>query len=239
MENISTSLRRLHMSGMAMCWKTMTETHQADKLTFRDGLEILIQSEMDTRHHNKIARLIKNAGFRQGASLEELETSESRGISAGIISQLSTGEYINQGATVVISGPTGTGKSFLVTALGESACRLGYRVKYYTLTRLLDEVRLARLEGKELKFFEKMEHLDLLIINDFGMKKLEGQQQNDFEQIIDDRYHKKSLILSSQLAVSDWYSIFSNEMLAEACLDRIVHKAIRFTLKGDSMRKKY
>ncbi len=111
------------MSGMAMCWKTMTETRQADKLTFRDGLEILIQSEMDTRHHNKIARLIKNAGFRQGASLEELETSESRGISAGIISQLSTGEYINQGATVVISGPTGTGKSFLATALGESGCR--------------------------------------------------------------------------------------------------------------------
>ena len=219
MENISTSLRKLHMSGMAMCWKTMTETHKADKLTFRYGLEFLIQSEMDTRHHNKIARLIKNAGFRQGASLEELETSESRGISAGIISQLSTGEYINQGATVVISGPTGTGKSFLATALGESACRLGYRVKYYTLTRLIDEVRLARLEGKELKFFEKMEHLDLLII--------------------DDRYHKKSLILSSQLAVSDWYSIFSNEMLAEACLDRIVHKAIRFTLKGDSMRKKY
>ncbi len=123
--------------------------------------------------------------------------------------------------------------------MGESACRLGYRVKYYTLARLLDEVRLARLEGKELKFFEKMEHLDLLIIDDFGMKKLEGQQQNDFEQIIDDRYHKKSLILSSQLAASDWYSIFSNEMLAEACLDRIVHKAIRFTLKGDSMRKKY
>ena len=119
--------------------------------------------------------------------------------------------------------------------LGESACRL----VYYTLARLLDVIRLARLEGKELKFFKKMEHLDLLIIDDFGMKKLEDQQKNDFEQIIDDRYHKKSLILSSQLAVSDWYSIFSNEMLAEACLDRIVHKAIRFTLKGDSMRKKY
>lgn len=191
------------------------------------------------RHQNKIARLIKNTGFRHGASLEELETSESRGISAGSISQLSTGEYINQGATVVINGPTGTEKSFLATALGEYACRLGYRVKYYTLARLLDEVRLARLEGKELKFFEKMEHLDLLIIDDFGMKKLEGLQQNNFEQIIDDRYHKKSLILSSRLAVSDWYSIFSNEMLAEACLDRIVHKAIRFTLKGDSMRKKY
>ena len=103
----------------------------------------------------------------------------------------------------------------------------------------MDELKLARLEGHELKFFEKIEHLDLLIIDDFGMKRLEDQQQNDFEQIIDDRYHKKSLILSSQLAVADWYGIFSNEMLAEACLDRIVHKSLRFELKGDSMRKKY
>lgn len=97
----------------------------------------------------------------------------------------------------------------------------------------------SRLEGHELKFFEKVEHLDLLIIDDFGIKHLEGQQQNDFEQIIDDRYHRKSLILSSQLAVADWYGFFSNEMLAEACLDRIVHKSLRFELKGDSMRKKY
>jgi DNA replication protein DnaC len=104
---------------------------------------------------------------------------------------------------------------------------------------MLDELKLARLEGKELKFFEKMEQLDLLILDDFGMKKLEGQQQNDFEQVIDDRYHKKSLIISSQLAVTDWYSVFSNEMLAEACLDRVVHKSLRFELKGDSMRKKY
>ena len=103
----------------------------------------------------------------------------------------------------------------------------------------MDELKLARLEGHELKFFEKIEHLDLLIIDEFGMKRLEGQQQNDFEQIIDDRYHRKSLILSSQLAVADWYGVFCNEMLAEACLDRIVHKSLRFELKGDSMRKKY
>ena len=103
----------------------------------------------------------------------------------------------------------------------------------------MDELKLARLEGHELKFFEKVERLDLLIIDDFGMKRLECQQQNGVEQIIDDRYHKKSLILSSQLAVADWYGVFSNEMLAEACLDRIVHKSLRFELKGDSMRKKY
>ena len=103
----------------------------------------------------------------------------------------------------------------------------------------MDELKPARLERHEIKFFEKVEHLNLPIIDDFGMKYLEGQQQNDFAQIIDDRYHRKSLILSSQLAVAYWYGVFNNEMLAEACLDRIVHKSLRFELKGDSMRKKY
>ena len=175
MERIASQLTSLHMSGMAMCWKTMNETHQVDKLSLSDGLQLLIQSEMDTRKYNKISRLIKNAGFRQLATIEELDVHESRGIGKTVIDQLSRGEYLKYGGTIIITGPTGTGKSFLASALGERACRQGYKVKYYTIARLLDEVKLARIEGKELKFFEKIESLDLLIIDDFGMKKLEGQ----------------------------------------------------------------
>lgn len=239
MQQILSSFQKLHMPGMAMCWKTINETHQADKLTLSDGLEMLLQSEMDNRMNNRIERLIKKASFKQRSAIEELDISESRGLRQGTVSQLAAGEYIKQGATIVISGATGTGKSFLACALGERACRQGHKVRYYTIQRMFDELKIARLEGKELKFFEKMEQLDLLIIDDFGMKMLEGQQQNDFEQIIDDRYHKKALIISSQLAVADWYGIFSSEMLAEACLDRIVHRAVRIELQGDTLRKKY
>ena len=108
------------------------------------------------------------------------------------------------------------------------------------MQRLSNQMRLARLEGKELRFFERMTRYDLIIIDDFDMKPIEWQFQNDFEQIVDDRYGKKALIIiASQLPVSDWYALFKNELIAEACLDRIIHKATRLQLKGESLRKKY
>ena len=100
-------------------------------------------------------------------------------------------------------------------------------------------IRIARLEGKDQKLMEKILKMDLLILDDFGMKTLEGQQQNDFQQILDDRYNRKAVIISSQLPVSDWHALFKNELIADACLDRIVHKSVRFQLKGESLRKKY
>lgn len=155
MDNISSAFIKLHMPGMASCWRTLNETHQTDRLSFSDGLELLLQSELDSRRNNRIARLIRSANLKQHACIEELEASDARGIPAGAVSQLATGEYLKAGATIIISGPTGTGKSFLACALGEGACRLGYKVKYYTVSRLLDELKLARIEGHELKFFEK------------------------------------------------------------------------------------
>ena len=138
----------------------------------------------------------------------ELEVDTVRGIPAAKAAELGTCEYIEQGMTIIITGPAGTGKSYFAQALGERACRLNYKT-------------------------------DLLIIDDIGMSKIQGDLQNDFEQIIDDRYHDKALILCSQLPVADYYGLFQSELIAEACLDRIVHKSMRFQLAGDSLRKKY
>lgn len=239
MKEIEKTLHKLKLPGMADCWTSLYETHKADKLTLSDGLQLLLQAEQDNRKINRISRQTKKADFPYVATLEELDYNTSRGVDASAVAQMGTGDFIRTGQTVVVSGATGTGKTYLAVALGDRACRLGFNVAYFNMQKLLDRIKLERLQGQEIRFMDKLSRMDLLIIDDFGMKKLEGQQQNDFEQIIDDRYRKKALVISSQLPVADWYDVIGNELIAEACLDRIVHKAIRFQLKGESLRKKY
>ena len=199
----------------------------------------IVEAEKDSRESNRITKLVKDANFRLPALIEELEISETRGVPADIIMQLSSGEYIKSGTTVLICGATGTGKLFLACALGNKACRLGYKVAYYTMQKLMDVIRVARIEGKDQKLLGKLNKLDVLIIDDFGMKPIDGQQQNDFEQILDDRYKRKALIISGQLPISDRHALFRNELIADACMDRISHKFIRFQLLGESLIKKY
>ena len=239
MEEIVNMFHSLKLSGMSDCWDSLNETHRIDKLSFSDGLQLLLQTEQDTRQTKRINRLMNSAKFTYAASLEELDLTPERGIDSGEISQLGTCNFIRDGHTILITGPAGTGKSYLAMALGDKACRLNYRVSYFNMQKLMEEIKLQRLQGHEIKFFEKLSKLDLLILDDFGMFKLQGQQQNDIEQIVDDRYRKKALIITSQLPVSDWYDVIGNELIAESFLDRIVHKSIRFRLQGESLRKKY
>ena len=233
------TLHELKLPGMASCWSSLEETHQLDKLTLREGMQIMLQYERDTRGNNRIQRFIKNAAFRLKASVEELETDTARGIRASAVADLATGNYITNGMTLIITGPAGTGKSYFACALGDRACRKGQKILYFTMNMLIENLKLVHLEGRETNFFRKLNAHDLLIIDDFGMVKLDGQIQHDFEQVIDDRYNRKALILASQLPVADWHDVFKSELIAEACLDRIVHKAIKFDLKGESLRKKY
>ena len=232
MDEILKELHTLKLPGMARFWQSLTETHRMDSLTLIDGLTLMLQSEREERSTKKNERLIKEAHFRYKASFEELMIDAARGVDAGKVARLGTGDYIKKGDSIIVTGASGCGKSFLATALGYKACFQGYRVQYYNMQKLLAQLKLSRIEGVSIKLFEKIAKADLLIIDDFGMNVLEGNQQNDFMEILEDRHALKSTIIVSQLPVSKWFDVIGNGLIADAALDRIVHTSHRFELKG-------
>jgi DNA replication protein DnaC len=198
---------------------------------FAEGMEVLLQAEEDDRSGKRFERLQKNAHFRYQASVQELQTDASRGLDKSLISNLATGEYIAKGEAILISGATGTGKSFLASALGHHACSQGYKVAYYNLQKLLLKTKMSRIDGTIYKFFDKLSKAELLILDDFGLTHLEQQQRMDFMEIIEDRHASSATIIASQLPVASWYDIIGEETIADAILDRMVHTSYRIELK--------
>jgi DNA replication protein DnaC len=162
-----------------------------------------------------------------------------RGLEKSRVLELATCNYIRQGVPILITGAAGTGKSWLASALGYQACLMSHSVLYFNMSKLFEEIALARIQGIISNFFEKLAKAELLILDDFGVKVLDGQQLLDFMEIMEDRHGRMSTIIVSQLPVANWYDIMhSNTTAADAILDRIVHSATRFELKGESMRCK-
>ncbi len=239
MDEISNNLRSLKMPGMAHFWTTLQETHRHDELSLKDGLQMMIQAEFDNRTMSRNTRLLRKARFRYQASIDQVIFDPVRGFDKQTLLNLATCDYIRHGIPIIMTGAAGTGKSWLASALGHQACMNGFKVAYFNLYRLFEEITLARVSSTLHRFFAKLAQTDLLILDDFGLKVLDGQQLLDFMEIIEDRHGQKATIIVSQLPVSDWYEILKkNATAADAILDRIVHTAVRFDLKGDSMRKK-
>lgn len=227
------------MSGMASAWETMRETRKCDSLTLTDGLQLLLQAETDARRENRNARLHKQARFRYSCVIEEIDFDPLRGIDRNTVIRMATGDYIRQGLPVIITGAAGTGKSFLATALGQQACLMGMHVRYFGLQKLFEEITVNRVAGTLPRFFDKLSAVELLIIDDFGMRCLDAQQMLDFMEIIEDRHGRHATIFVSQVPVASWMELMAeNTTAAEAILDRIVHTAVRFDLKGSSRRRK-
>ena len=239
MDEITTFTKELRLPGMENCWRSLIETRRVDGMSLRDGLQLLLSAESEQRKENRNARLLKTANFRYQATIVETQFDVSRGLDKNRVMEMATCAYIKGGIPVIITGPAGTGKSWLATALGHQACMLGFKVRYYNIFKLFEQIAMARMEGTLTKFFNRIADTDLLIIDDFGVRSLDKQQMLDFLELMEDRHAMKSTIIVSQLPVANWYDMMkSNSTAADAILDRIVHTAQRFELKGSSLRKK-
>ncbi|MFM8454490.1 MAG: IS21-like element helper ATPase IstB [Gammaproteobacteria bacterium] len=238
MEQVQQQLSKLRLHGMSLRLQALIDTRKVHDLSFADGLQLLLQSEVDERDNNRFARLRKTAGFRYHASMEELKYDKSRGIDASLISRLATADYLRKGESLLITGATGSGKSFLASALGHHACVQGYKVLYFNMQKLLLRTKMSRAEGTIIKLFERLAKTDLLILDDFGLTHLDRQQQLDLMEIVEDRHGKKSTLIASQLPVPSWFEIIGEETIADAILDRLINTSYRIELKGESMRKK-
>ena len=238
MTNIENHLKQLRLIGMSHRWEALMETRQHHELSLSEGLEILLQSEEEDRANRRFERLKRTAKFRYSATVEELSYGTSRGLNKSQITELATGQYLTKGESVLITGATGCGKSFVASALGHRACAQSTKVLYFNTQKLLIKTKMARLDGSIFKLFERIAKAGLLILDDFGLTHLDKQQQMDLMEIIEDRHGKYSTIIASQLPVKSWYEIIGEATIADAILDRLVHTSHRIELKGNSLRKK-
>ena len=238
MNIIENQFKQLRLLGMTSSWDAMTETRQHHDLSLSEGLEILLQAEREDRENRRFERLKRSAKFRYSATIEELNYESSRGLNKSQITELATDDYLKNGESILITGSTGCGKSFIASALGHRACSLGTKVMYFNLQKLLILTKMARIDGSIFKLFEKISKSGLLILDDFGLTHLDNQQQMDLMEIIEDRHGKASTIIASQLPVASWYEIIGEATIADAILDRLVHSSHRIELKGKSLRKK-
>jgi DNA replication protein DnaC len=237
-DQIKQSMRSLKMDGMASLYQSLSETHQLTHLTSDQLLQSLLQAEWEYRQARKQDRLVTAARFRYQASLEELDYTASRNLDKNTVASISDCSFIKKAENILITGPTGVGKSFIASAIGHQACRVGYKVMYFNMQKLFQKLRIAKAEGTYIKELLRIEKQDLIILDDFGIHPVDANIRLELLEIIEDRHGKKSTLISSQLPVAKWYDLFEDATIADAILDRILHNTIRIDLKGESLRKK-
>lgn len=236
-EPLIDQLHELRLRGMAQALSQLLNTAQHPSLTFEERLGLLIQHERADRQSQRLRQRLRWAKLPQQAALEDLDTRSARGLDPKLIASLSTLAFIKDRLNILITGPCGVGKSFIASALCHAACRADVSVRSYRLPRLIDELAKYHAQSNRSAFLKQLAKADLLYIDDFGLAPLSDQSKRDLLEILDDRYDKKSTLITSQLPVEHWHAYLDEPTLADAILDRLVHNSYRLNLKGDSMRK--
>lgn len=230
-------LRHLKLNGMAEALEQQLAQPAHTELSFEERFGLLVDHEFTARDNRRLERLLKTAKLKYNACVEDINYRHPRGLQRPQMAALITGDWVRQGHHVVLVGPTGCGKTWLACALAHQACRQGHSALYVRVTRLLEELRIARADGSYAKKIAHLAKLDLLILDDWGLEKLTRAQAQDVLELIDDRHGARSLLITSQLPIEHWHEALGDPTLADAILDRVLHQAHKLLLKGESMRK--
>lgn len=231
-------LRTMRLNAMADNWLKQQRSTDIATLSFDERFGLLVDTEYVHRENRRLARRLNEAKLRQGqACLEDFDNAEQRGLNKTLVQKLATSTWIAEHLNVVITGATGVGKTYFACALGQRACRNGYRVIYRRAPRLVDELTLARADGSLPRLLSRLARLDLLILDDWGITPLRDQDRRDLLEVVEDRDGSRSTLVTSQIPIDKWHDYLGDPTVADAIADRLLHSAYRITLKGPSRRK--
>ncbi len=237
-ETILSQLRQLKLSGMAIAIQSQIEQPGTyEGLSFEERIQFLIDQEFTERSQRKQQRLIRAAKFKIQAHAQAIDYHHPRGLKQSQMASLLQCDWIAKGQNLLLSGPCGSGKTWLSCAIGHNACMKGYSVRYYRISRLLLELTQSKADGSYSKFLNALNKFQWLILDDWGLEPLKAAQRNDLLEIMDDRHGSLATTMISQLPTDQWYHSIGDNTLADAILDRLMHNSHRLNLKGESMRK--
>ena len=231
-------LHALKFFGMAIALAEQLDSTEIEALSFDERLGLLVDRELTYRDDRRMTNRLRRARLRHNACLEDIDYRHPRGLDKALLTSMATCQWIKEHLNILITGPSGVGKTWIACALAHQACREGYTALYLRLPRLLHDVALARGDGRYPKLLRTLAKLDLVVIDDWGLAKLTPDNLRDLLEILEDRYAARSTVVTSQLPIEKWHDLIGEPTFADAILDRLVHNAYKFRLKGGSMRKK-
>jgi DNA replication protein DnaC len=232
-------MKMLRLYGMLKTYNILLEKQNFEEMSIDDALAGMIDAEWDERYNRKLCRLLKQAKLRYQATVEYLDFRKERNLSKDLILRLSLCNWIKESKNILITGKTGSGKSYLACALGHQACINEYKVRYLNCLKFCNELKFAKAEGTYEKKINQLKKVNLIIIDDFGLQVLDTQSRLSLLEILEDRYENSSTIISSQIQPDKWYEIIGDPTIADAICDRIIHRSYKINLKGKkSMREK-
>jgi DNA replication protein DnaC len=237
LEQTMDKLNAMKLYGMVGAMRQWLDKPKEKDITPADLVGVLTDAEWIHRENLKLSARLRNARFRQPASIEDIDYAHARGLSKAVMLDLATSRWAASHQNIILTGPTGVGKSYLACALGNKACRDGFTVVYRRASRLFDELAQARADGTYPHMLRRLAKVQILILDDFGLEILGAPQRKELLEVLDDRHGVSSTVITSQLDPKEWHAVIADPTIADAICDRVVHNAHRLKLDGDSIRK--